>query len=244
MLLSAQGLSLQIETIGQNRVTSKTTQLAEDLTLEEFGSDQAQLARELAGRIQQLHDNKSPVKTDTGHSTPAKPAAQRMTFNPLHPSMELPPEQLIRLMGMHAQQLAVEARKHKPDDKTSIADGAHSTTTSPARIRLEYSDAFEAHSPFKWTSMAVFILVCIGGYFATQQLPQNILSAGTWLHTKTLAIEDFIETSNKDLINEPESGLEATLVTTDSMDIGITGSPASVQTTNLSKIEPTVLPDP
>jgi hypothetical protein len=59
----------------------------------------------------------------SGHSlhpqpgTNNKPAAGRgaLAFNPLHPSMELPPEQLIRLLGMESK----KTRKHMKTRRAS-----------------------------------------------------------------------------------------------------------------------------
>jgi hypothetical protein len=157
-------------------VTSKTTQLAENLTLEEFGSDEAQLARELAGRIQQLHNTnkESPRTTGPEQTKPTKPVAQRMTFNPLHPSMELPPEQLIRLMAMHSQQLAIEARKHKPGkEKSAVTDIRPNKPAAPGLLELEYSDEYETPRPYKRLAAAMLVLVCISAYFVLKNLPKK-----------------------------------------------------------------------
>ncbi len=148
----------------------KTIQLAENLSLEEYGTEETQLARDLAGRIQQLQNIKKEKLRAAGleQTKSAKAVTQRMTFNPLHPSMELPPEQLIRLMGMHAQQLAIEARKHKPSNqKTTASDSKH---IAPGLLELEYSDEYETSRSYKLLAATILILVCVSGYLIQKYL--------------------------------------------------------------------------
>ncbi|MGD8843623.1 MAG: hypothetical protein PVJ83_09130, partial [Gammaproteobacteria bacterium] len=48
-----------------------------------------------------------------GSSNEPRTRGSHMNFNPLHPSMELPPEQLIRLLGM-------EGKKSRKKSKTAV----------------------------------------------------------------------------------------------------------------------------
>lgn len=92
-------------------------------------------ARRLAEHIENLPRDAAvpqrkwkPVMTDTnivdpGHAQRLKrraddrpaPGGSQMSFNPLHPSMELPPEQLIRLLGMESK----KTRKVRKTRKTA-----------------------------------------------------------------------------------------------------------------------------
>jgi hypothetical protein len=74
-----------------------------------------------------------------------------MSFNPLHPSMELPPEQLIRLLAVSTKQRATRSsRKPKPGDApafqkaealhrptATLADSLHRATMSNSRRTVE-----------------------------------------------------------------------------------------------------------
>lgn len=141
-------------------MTANTTHLAENISLENFESKETAFARELAERIHRLHNRKLNSQNNSG-SIPAKstkPAAQRMTFNPLHPSMELPPEQLIRLMGMHSQQMAIETRKNKGRN-TSVR---HRDTS---RLDGDYSDEEASPQSYIRLSLLILTLVCVSAYF-------------------------------------------------------------------------------
>ena len=141
-------------------MTANTTHLAENISLENFESKETAFARELAERIHRLHNRKLNSQNNSG-SIPAKstkPAAQRMTFNPLHPSMELPPEQLIRLMGMHSQQMAIETRKNKGRN-TSVR---HRDTS---RLDGDYSDEDESPQSYIRLSLLILTLISVSAYF-------------------------------------------------------------------------------
>ncbi len=55
-------------------------------------------------------------------------AGAQSSFNPLHPSMELPPEQLIRLLGLESKRI----RKPKRTHKTPVRNKTATPVTSPA----------------------------------------------------------------------------------------------------------------
>lgn len=113
---------------------------------------QALQARRLATRIENLHQ---PVKaqrkgrimdttiTDPGQAqrtlrrtgdTPS-PGSVQLSFNPLHPSMELPPEQLIRLLGLENK--TIRRRKKRTPVATHARENnsAHSAH-SDKKIKL------------------------------------------------------------------------------------------------------------
>ncbi|MEE9421782.1 MAG: hypothetical protein V3V50_01355 [Gammaproteobacteria bacterium] len=184
-------------------MTANTTHLAENISLENFESKETAFARELAERIHRLHNRKLNSQNNSG-SIPAKstkPAAQRMTFNPLHPSMELPPEQLIRLMGMHSQQMAIETRKNKGRN-TSVR---HRDTS---RLDGDYSDEEASPQSYIRLSLLILTLVCVSAYFtlgktgidparfiiSQSSIEQNPLTAVT--PTQQLTISEPVNTIN------------------------------------------------
>ncbi|VAW74360.1 hypothetical protein MNBD_GAMMA15-1348 [hydrothermal vent metagenome] len=103
-------------------------------------------ARRLAGQIENLHQQPIQAKrkgrimsttiADPGQaqrmarrtSDKPSPAGGQLNFNPLHPSMELPPEQLIRLLGLEHK---TKRRKKK----------TRKTRTVNARINHDAEDA-------------------------------------------------------------------------------------------------------
>ena len=134
-----------------NYVTIKTDQPTEDLTLDNFCSDETAMARDLAQRIHRIQSGQIDSATQPPPaSTKTKSATHSMTFNPLHPSMELPPEQLIRLRNMHVKQISKEARKGSA--KRHHSTSKQTAKTEPAqfsRIEEEYSED-NNHQTKKW----------------------------------------------------------------------------------------------
>ena len=123
-------------------------QSARNLQRQQTERDMAKLrseavqARRLAEHIENLshgsatnkHERKHAM-TDTtiidpGHAqrlqrrAQDKPAARgrQMNFNPLHPSMELPPEQLIRLLGMESKKIRKSRKSHHAARQTATAE--------------------------------------------------------------------------------------------------------------------------
>ncbi|GMQ87365.1 MAG: hypothetical protein BMS9Abin08_0566 [Gammaproteobacteria bacterium] len=119
-------------------------------------------ARRLAEHIENLSQEavaykhkRKQVMTDTtivdpGHAqrlrrrTGDKPApsGSRLNFNPLHPSMELPPEQLIRLLGMESKKTRKSTKpRHTPKQTPSAtlppADTQADSTPAPAKAQLQ-----------------------------------------------------------------------------------------------------------
>jgi len=112
-------------------------------------------ARRLAGQIENLHQQPIPAKrkgrimsttiADPGQAqrmarrtsdTPS-PAGGQLNFNPLHPSMELPPEQLIRLLGLEHK----TKRRKKKTKKTRAVNARinHETEDTPASESVKLS---------------------------------------------------------------------------------------------------------
>ena len=155
-------------------MTIKTDQPTEDLTLDNFCSDETAMARDLAQRIHRIQSGQIDIATQTPlTSTKTKSATHCMTFNPLHPSMELPPEQLIRLRNMHVQQISKEARKGS--SKRHHSASKQTARTEPAqfsRIEEEYSED-NNHQTKKWLLTGGFILLCIAGYIAMPIAPET-----------------------------------------------------------------------
>ena len=136
-------------------------------------------ARRLAENIENLPRDATaqqrkwkPVMTDTnivdpGHAQRLKrrasdkpaPGGSQMSFNPLHPSMELPPEQLIRLLGMESKKIrkvrknrkaaqsapAAPAtkveRQAKPQQEAPAAAVTPQKKSRPRRSSLQYEDS-------------------------------------------------------------------------------------------------------
>jgi hypothetical protein len=103
-------------------------------------------ARRLATRITNLHQTARVQKkgrimnttiADPGQAqrmsrrTTDKPASSggQLNFNPLHPSMELPPEQLIRLLGLEKK---TKRRKKRPTPVTARVEEDTSACSAPA----------------------------------------------------------------------------------------------------------------
>lgn len=122
------GMSRHPSTSRHRTMTTSTAHRVELAEPDTLDTDETSMARQLAERIRHINADITPS------SRPAAPkpanerraANHRMTFNPLHPSMELPPDQLIRLMGMHAKQMQKERRKRR--------------STSPRPAVIEASD--------------------------------------------------------------------------------------------------------
>jgi hypothetical protein len=119
-------------------------------------------ARRLAEQIDSLSQNtatqtrrKQAVMTDstTINSGQAKKKQRRATdkpraasvcssFNPLHPSMELPPEQLIRLLGLESKKIRKQKRSQSaPVQQTTASPGASTSLPPEAPARSEPAPA-------------------------------------------------------------------------------------------------------
>ncbi len=122
-------------------------------------------ARKLAEQIDSLSRNepaqtrKQAVMTDSTTVKPGnvgekqrratdKPRAAkvRSTFNPLHPSMELPPEQLIRLLGLESKKIRKQRRaKTGPEQQTPTTTGK--STPPPELERQEATKTTKETEP-------------------------------------------------------------------------------------------------
>lgn len=141
---------------GRTRIRNHQRQKAEQ-QMAKLRSETVQ-ARRLAEHIENLSQEAAAYKhkrkrtmTDTTTVGPGKakhsqrrsddkPASSgnQLNFNPLHPSMELPPEQLIRLLGMeskkirHSRKARSTAKKAKPAKAASTAGVKEDRTSQPA----------------------------------------------------------------------------------------------------------------
>jgi len=137
----AENLVEPVENTGKNgvRIRSYQRQQAEQQMAKLRG--EAVQARRLAEHIEYLSQDTAAYKhkrkhvmTDTtivdpGHAQRKQrraddkpgPSGNRRNFNPLHPSMELPPEQLIRLLGMESKKIR-KSRKARHTSKRAAAN--------------------------------------------------------------------------------------------------------------------------
>ena len=107
-------------------------------------------ARRLAEQINNLSQNaptqtrKQAVMTDSTTTDSEKmqknqrratdkprAASVRSSFNPLHPSMELPPEQLIRLLGLESKKIRKQKRKQPAPAQQTTVDPEATTALPP-----------------------------------------------------------------------------------------------------------------
>jgi len=156
-------------------------------------------ARRLAEQIEtvSLQDRPSPETQLMAHSskpeqgreqarTGSAPHARggRLAFNPLHPSMELPPEHLIRLLSLETKKTrSSEARHakrtdHKPARQAVRQAEAMPVEVPPRPIRPRRSHAAAAHTQPRmrrksWLLPAITVGVLLGlgasGYFFWKQ---------------------------------------------------------------------------
>lgn len=97
------------------------------------------------------HNSATSRGSEKGTSEEAPAGGNRMAFNPLHPSMELPPEQLIRLLGLETKKTRKQdARQARKRPETPVPRSAgHDTKPSaqlPPPIRPQRSRAAAAHT--------------------------------------------------------------------------------------------------
>lgn len=130
--------------------------------------DEATLARELAAYIQQMNKQQASrqpairVKKTQPSSTAA---AQRLIFNPLHPSQELPPEQLIRLINIHSGKEPLfqdkPRRKRTGKPASSPADALKTPVRQPAIRFAMAEEPFEepkSRRPLVLGTVAVMVV--------------------------------------------------------------------------------------
>jgi len=129
----AEKLAAAVEIPGNNGVQGRNHQRQQTEQQMAKLRGEAVQARRLAEQIENLSREtaasrhiRKPAMTDTtivdpGHAkrrqrkTDGKPgpSGNRLNFNPLHPSMELPPEQLIRLLGMESKKIRKSMKKRQ-----------------------------------------------------------------------------------------------------------------------------------
>ncbi len=147
---------LRSEAIHAHRLAEQTEMLAHQNRPSQGTQRMAQTSKQDSGT------GRRPVPS--ARPTPA-PGANRMAFNPLHPSMELPPEQLIRLLGLETKktrkkdarqvpkpgsepvQLSASRGDAKPAEQLSASrDDTKPAEQLPPPIRAHRSRAASAYS--------------------------------------------------------------------------------------------------
>jgi len=152
----AEKLAEPVEILMENGARLRQRQQAER-QMAELRSE-AVRARRLAEHIENLSQETAAYKhkwkhtmtdstiVDPGHKQRLQRRADdksgssgsQLNFNPLHPSMELPPEQLIRLLGMESKKIRKSRKTHRspkqaPAATLPTADDQADATPSPAK---------------------------------------------------------------------------------------------------------------
>ncbi|HHH43326.1 MAG TPA: hypothetical protein ENK49_04240 [Gammaproteobacteria bacterium] len=154
----AEELTEPVDVQDENRDRARNHQRQQaERQMAKLRSDAVQ-ARRLAEHIENLSQGTAAYKrkrkhvmtdstiVDSGHAQRLQRRAQdrsasggkQMNFNPLHPSMELPPEQLIRLLGMESKKI----RKSRPRKPRPLASPMQTGTP-----QTEAADAPKSRSP-------------------------------------------------------------------------------------------------
>ena len=91
---------------------------------------------------------------DTGHSQHPKPDIKNkpagrgaLAFNPLHPSMELPPEQLIRLLGMESKKTRKHLKMRHSSNQKKSRRTIDEQKTQPSPDHQDARCATDEHTP-------------------------------------------------------------------------------------------------
>ena len=124
--------------------------LAEQIEMVSLQNQPSQGTKDMAQTSQQ--NSGTSRRNDKGTRENAPAGANRMAFNPLHPSMELPPEQLIRLLGLETKKTRKKDTRQAPKrTQTPVPRSATSPDSKPSAqlpppIRPQRSRAAAAHS--------------------------------------------------------------------------------------------------
>ncbi len=258
---------IRLATYQEYSVNSNTAKQLEPLQPESQATreDATAVARDIAERIKKLNK----AKPGPGRSA-APSASQRMTFNPLHPSMELPPEQLIRLMTLHAQYRHKLAKKRADTTRRTIQSEA---THSPSLAsRPDYAVTESSHGrSHKRLVLLTLLFASLAGYMFLQtnpgskpdetetvgvmtpaqpspesSLPTTIQATPATIpetdarEASTGVEETLLEAEPEEVINEPEAGLAVPPPETDLLDT----SDLAADETPLTSPDDAVLPAP
>jgi hypothetical protein len=79
-------------------------------------------------------DSEKMQKNQRRATDKPRAANVRSSFNPLHPSMELPPEQLIRLLGLESKKIRKQKRKQAAPVQRTTASSDASTAALPPEL--------------------------------------------------------------------------------------------------------------
>lgn len=154
--------------------------------------------------------------TDTGRKGAVRPRSggSQARFNPLHPSMELPPEQLIRLLGLEAK--TGRARRKAPPPPAGNDAGALTakrTTLSASELpRMEIGARernprrrAQAHTPARRgtsplllaTGMGVIAGAVVAAYLLLGQPPRGLPATSPSQVTTATPPEEKVTTGNQ-----------------------------------------------
>jgi hypothetical protein len=124
--------------------------LAEQIEMVSLQNRPSQGTHSMAHSSKQDSGTYQRPEKSTRDTAPA--GANRLAFNPLHPSMELPPEQLIRLLGLETKKTRKEGarqspkRGQEPARRSAIPGAVKPHEQLPPPIRPQRSQAAAAHS--------------------------------------------------------------------------------------------------
>lgn len=112
--------SLRAEALKARRLAEQIDNLSRETTRLKRKSVMTESFTPSPDRIE--HESRRKVDT-------SKSGASQLSFNPLHPSMELPPEQLIRLLGLAAKKIRKGKKTHgQAADKHPRSNARHPET--------------------------------------------------------------------------------------------------------------------
>ncbi len=144
--------------------------LAEQIEMVSLQNRQSQGFQDMV-HISKQDSGVSPRPEKSRRET-APAEGNRMAFNPLHPSMELPPEQLIRLLGLETKKTRKkDARQAPKRTQTPVPRPASGADIKPAAqlpppIRPQRSRAAAAHTRAQKSRSSLFLPAIAVGILA------------------------------------------------------------------------------
>ena len=139
--------------------------LEEQIEMVSLKNQPSQGTQDMVQTSQQDSETSRRTEKSTGQNAPAK--GKRTAFNPLHPSMELPPEHLIRLLGLETKKTRKKPARQAPKrTQTPVPRSASGTDAElapqlPPPIRPQRSRAAAAQTRAK-KSRSSLLLPAIG----------------------------------------------------------------------------------
>jgi hypothetical protein len=143
--------------------------LAEQIEMVSLQNQPSQGTQDMVQASKQNSATSRGPEQGTREKAPA--GGNRMAFNPLHPSMELPPEQLIRLLGLETKKTRKkdtrQARK-RPETPVprSAGDDTKPSAQLPPPIRPQRSRAAAAHTRTEKSRSGLFLPAIAVGVLA------------------------------------------------------------------------------